>query len=484
MFANHFERPAFRPALNIGCMMDIPTGKYEQGQHGEMIMNGGLGSLTGIASRPNNFKTALGVYMLAMIRRAFPGSSALIYDTEGTLNPVARFSSLAKSIEEIRSVDWENDDQFVFTDLSRYTGDEFFSIFRKALGEKEKDQKSHMRTTPFLDMNGAPRKCLYPTTGFIDSFSKFIVTAVADMYEKNAIGASGNNTDAMTNGKAKNQLFNQLPQVCAKTGTYMILTAHVGDIIQMEMYPTDKRNLSEMKKDTVLKGVSSGFYSLPNNVWDIMSNKVLLNKDKMPIYPLDNSTAIQGDSDLRILEIKNLRGKGGITGLPFNLIVSQTEGLLPSLSEFHFCKEASWGIGGNLQNYYVEMCPDVKLTRTTVRKKLDESGPLRRAVEIQSEMLQLIMFQRWTAEQVCDPKTLYDDLKAMGYDWDMILADTRGYWMCAEDEHLDRKKFLSTYDLLRMRTGDYKPYWMSDADKAKIIPLALAKGTAGEKKAA
>lgn len=475
MFGKHFEKPAFRPAINIGCMLDISTGKYELGKHGEMILNGGLGSLTGIASRPNNFKTALAVYMLAMTRRAMPGSAAMIYDTEGTLNPVARFSSLSVAFEELKHLDWEQDEQFHFTDLSRYTGDEFFKIFRQALLEKEKAEKDYLRTTPFLDMNGNKKKCLYPTMGLIDSFSKFIVTAVAEMYEKNAIGASGNNTDAMTNGKAKNQLFNQMPQVCAKSGTYMILTAHVGDIIQMEMYPTDKRNLSEMKKDTVLKGVSSGFYSLPNNVFDIMTNKPLLNKDKMPIYPLDNSTAMQGDSDLRILEVKNLRGKGGITGLVFNLIVSQTEGLLPSLSEFHYCKEAGWGIGGNLQNYFVELCPDVKLGRTIVRKKLNDDPKLRRAVEIQAEMLQLIQFQRWTAEQVCDPKTLYEDLKKMGYDWDVILGETRGYWVCEEDEGLVDKKFLSTYDLLRMRSGDYKPYWMSDADKAKITPLALAK---------
>ncbi|MFO5736236.1 hypothetical protein ACLBPJ_29575, partial [Klebsiella pneumoniae] len=77
MFGKHFERPAFRPALNIGCLMDISTGKYEQGKHGEMILNGGMGSLTGIASRPNNFKTALGIYLMAMMRRAFPGAHAM-----------------------------------------------------------------------------------------------------------------------------------------------------------------------------------------------------------------------------------------------------------------------------------------------------------------------------------------------------------------------------------------------------------------------
>ncbi|MFO5574784.1 hypothetical protein ACLBPA_29035, partial [Klebsiella pneumoniae] len=77
---------------------------------------------------------------------------------------------------------------------------------------------------------------------------------MSEMYAKNAIGDSKVNTDAMTKGKAKNQLFNQLPQICAKTSTYMILTAHVGDIIQIKMYPTAKRNLSYMNEDTIVKG--------------------------------------------------------------------------------------------------------------------------------------------------------------------------------------------------------------------------------------
>ncbi|MFO5979511.1 hypothetical protein ACLBSL_33035, partial [Klebsiella pneumoniae] len=81
-------------------------------------------------------------------------------------------------------------------------------------------------------------------------------------------------------------------------------------------------------------------------------------------------TYIDVNTDLRILEVINLRGKGGITGLPFHLIVSQTEGILPSLSEFHYCRENDWGIGGNNINYFVELCPDIKLSRTTVRKKL------------------------------------------------------------------------------------------------------------------
>lgn len=70
----------------------------------------------------------------------------------------------------------------------------------------------------------------------------------------------------MASGKAKNQLFNQLPTITSQTGSYIIMTAHVGDIINMEMYPTDKRNLSHMKRDTTIKGVGPGFYSIPQRL--------------------------------------------------------------------------------------------------------------------------------------------------------------------------------------------------------------------------
>lgn len=476
MFDDVFERPLFRPAINVGCLMDLSSGHYELGIHGESIMNGGAGALTGVVSRPNNFKTALGVYILAMIRRAMHHSHSLTYDTEGTLHPVQRFTMVSRFDSYLSAIDYQHDRQFAFTDLSRYSGDEYFVKFRGAVENKPKNPKAYMRTTPFLDHDGKRRQALYPSTGFVDSFSKFQVAEVDAMYAKNKIGDAKNNTDAMTNGKAKNQLFNQLPQLCARTGTYMVLTAHVGDIINMEMYPTDKRNLSHMKKDTVLKGVSGGFYSLPNNVFSIETNKPLLNKEKMPKYPLDNSQAFEGDTDLRVLEVINLRGKGGISGLPFPLIVTQTDGILAPLTEFHYCHENGYGLGGNDRSYYMELYPEVALSRTTVRRKLNADAKLRRACEITSEMLQLIQFHRlYDSELLPDPKTLYEDLKTIGYDWDVLL-NTRGYWVFEEEEHEHEKKFLSTMDLLRMRQGLYVPYWWPDkaeAEQLKAKALAL-----------
>jgi hypothetical protein len=485
MFGKVIDKPLFRPSLNVGGMLDIPTGHYERGRHGESIFNGGVGPLTGIASRPNNFKTALAIFMQAMMRRAFQTAAGLIYDTEGTLSPIVRFQTIAAAYDELKGINWEEDDLFTFTDLSRYTGDVLMKLFRDVVYDKTKDPKKHTYTTPFLDKDGEQRKAYVPTSLLIDSFSKFQIKEVQDMYDKNKIGDSKNNTDAMTSGKAKTQLFNQLPTIVSQTGSYIILTAHVGDIINMEMYPTDKRNLSHMKRDTVIKGVGPGFYSMPHNVWDIMSNKPLVNKEKMPQYPLDNKTAMEGDADLKLLEIQNLRGKGGITGMVMPLIMSQTEGYLPSLTEFHYCRENGFGIGGNNLNYFLELVPDTGLSRTTVRAKLNADSKLRRATEIQSEMLQLIQFHRTDEEQVfTTPGELYADLKAIGYDWDVLL-NTRGFWVFEEEEHMHKNPFLSTMDLLRMRKGLYVPYWLPKEQqatlKAAAMQLNAAKAASGAK---
>jgi hypothetical protein len=56
----------------------------------------------------------------------------------------------------------------------------------------------------------------------------------------------------------------------------------------------------------------------------------------------------------------------------------------------------------------------------------------------------------------CDAKTLYEDLKAQGHDWDKLLQ-TRGHWTF--DQYTNPVPFLSTMDLLYMRKGLYTPYW-------------------------
>jgi hypothetical protein len=106
------------------------------------------------------------------------------------------------------------------------------------------------------------------------------------------------------------------------------------------------------------------------------------------------------------------------------------------------------------------LLPDVSLQRTTLRKQINENYALRRALEITSEMLQMqYLFSPAGKQYLCTPEDLYNDLIAMGYDWDTLLNKTRGYWIFEEEDN-NNLPFLSTMDLLRMRGGVYTPYWL------------------------
>lgn len=84
---------------------------------------------------------------------------------------------------------------------------------------------------------------------------------------------------------------------------------------------------------------------------------------------------------------------------------------------------------------------------------------------ITTELFQHDMLGNMTEAEMVSAAQLRVDLEKLGYNWDQLL-DTRGWW-APVGVHEDIK-FLSTKDLLQMRTGQYIPYWLSDSDKAKI----------------
>jgi hypothetical protein len=178
-----------------------------------------------------------------------------------------------------------------------------------------------------------------------------------------------------------------------------------------------------------------------------------------------------GDTDLQELTLINVRSKSGPTGHTFKLIVSQTEGLLPSLSEYHYLRSRKDKFGlegpeGVHKDYRLALYPDVVLKRTTVRDVIDTDERLQRALEITSELGQI--YDYWSdfpRNEMVEPKELYERLKVMGYDWNLLL-DTRGYWTF---DHYDSElRPLSTMDLINMYHGRYIPFWYPDKEKLKV----------------
>lgn len=477
MFDKYFTpAPKIRPLLNLGCLMDIPTGRYMVGKYGERILNGGLAYITGVGGRGNMFKSVLLHFFTLRLMDRYRSLGAQVQDTETSVS-YARFRQLASHMLSLVGIDLEDDPRLFLSDNTVMMGNEWFDKMKEFGEDKKKDARKWMATTPFLDeKSGKLFEILYPTVFELDSLSMFMTDSVEQIYDKNSIGDGGANVDALKGAAAKSQMLMQMPTVTGQANLYLTMSMHVGDNISMDQYNPKQKQLTHMKANVAFKHVPQKVTFLTNNLWYIMNAGVLQNKGtKAPEYPHDSTDSMEGDTDLQMIQIVNLRAKNGPSGMPFELILSQSEGILVGLSEFNYIKSFErFGIGGNDRTYYLDIYPDVNLSRTTIRSKIDDDSKLRRALEITSEMCQMLYL--WDDEEhlFISPKELYANLKEQGYDWDVLLS-TRGYWVF-EEEAADLPPYLSTMDLLRMAKGLYRPYWYDALVSGTDPQMPKAKG--------
>jgi hypothetical protein len=468
------QSPNVKILINIGALLDIPTGTYITGLHGESILNGGLGQMTGVVGIGNNFKSTVMHYMMlsAMNRISFTTpTSASTYDTEINIHE-SHLRALTKRFENFKSNDVTNDGTWTFTDKTVYYANEWYTVLKEFLKSKKSNYKQISVTTPFPDRDGKTLLSIAtPTFSEIDSFSEFETADIAKMQSENELGDSGANTMHMRQGLAKTRFLMELPAITASVYHFVLMTAHVGKDIAMASGPIPTapvKKLQNLKNGDKIKGVTDKFFFLMSNCWHAYNAAPLINQGtKGPEYPRNPDDNNTNDTDLNVVSLRQLRSKSGPSGNVIELLVSQSEGVLPELSEFHFLKSAErFGISGTLQHYALDLLPEVKLSRTTVRSKIDTMPELRRALNITAELCQMTLLWRSSDRDIlCTPKELYDDLIKLGYDWDMILKNTRGWWTVDNDKY--SQHFLSTKDLLLCRAGLYHPYWL-EADKKTI----------------
>lgn len=449
--------PALRPMLNIGCLFDIPTGRYYTGQYGESILNGGIAHLTGIGGRGNTFKSTIMFFMILRALDRYSRAIGHIYDTEMSLTLERLHELCLVEMKTLAGLDLEESSRISITDQTVYNGTEWWDLIRSSTADRKKETKADMGVTPFLDRENKPLSYLVPFLTGLDSLSLFTPATVEKMQDENDIGESGRNTESLRRGGAKSQMLMELPSVAARSGIYMLMSAHMGDEFNLDTHNTPQKKLTFLKNKVKFKNTPENFTFLMNNCWYCISATVLLGDDKKPVYPRDKDDALKGDTDLMLVNICNLRNKSGPTGMPFDIVVSQGDGVHVGLTEFNYIKQSRFGLEGNLQNYQLSLVPDINLSRTTIRRKIDENPKIKRALEITSEMAQMTnLWHDLPSDLLCTPKELYEDLKAKGYDWDILLS-TRGYWVYDNDKQ--EVPFLSTMDLLNMKQGTYKPYW-------------------------
>ena len=459
------SRPKFY--VNVGCCFDIPTGSPVVGSKGETIINGGIANTTGVVGNGNTFKSTLLHYFMLSAYDKINASKTVetlmqTYDTEVNVSP-ERLRGLANKFDYINKDNLFNQEtgEWIITDKSIYNAEEWMESQREFLLERKKTEKGNLVSSPFLTLEGKPLKLMPFLFTEVDSLSEFETTATVDMATKNELGDKSTNTLFMRQGLMKTKFLMELPKLSHNTNTNFLITAHVGQEINMAtgpMAPQPQKKLQHLKGGNKIKGVSDKFFFLMSNLWHVFNVVPLINQSNRTVeYPLKD--VLEKETELNVLKVRQLRGKSGPSGYILDTIVSQTEGILGSLTEFHKIKaEGRYGLTGSNIKYHLDIMPEVTLSRPTIRSLLDNDAKLRRAVNITSELLQIEEY--WSGhfqELICTPKELYDDLKDLGYDWDELL-NTRGWW--TYDQYADYlPNFLSTVDLLKMRKGLYTPYW-------------------------
>lgn len=467
-----FDRVRPKLSINVGCLLDIVTGNIIEGVKGDTIINGGLSNVTGFVGVGNNYKSTIMHYVMLSaadkIKQATLPLEMQTYDTE-TNADIERLQSLSGKFKHINKepITGFNPEWFI-TNKSLEDGNVWAMKIEESLKKKSLDKNERISVNFIKDpYTKEDFELIIPTFVEIDSFTEFEGSSSFEVLSKDLDG-SETKTYALNQGSFKTKFMSRLPITSTKSNTYFLLTAHVGGKVDMNANPyapQETKKLQYLKANESIKGTGSKFTFLTTQAFHLNGAKPLVNQStKLPEFPLDDKDGFT--NDLNIVNLTILRNKNGVSGGKIDIIVSQNQGVLPSLTEFYYIKTNKFGISGNDRSYYLDIYPDVKLSRTTVRKLLDTDPLLRRAVNITSEILQLKEFkaeylreqkERYGEDIWCTPAELYEDIIKLGYNWNDIL-NKRGYYLL--DQYENEVPYLSSIDLLKIRKGLYTPYYL------------------------
>ena len=461
---------------NVGCLMDIPSGHIIVGRRGERIINGGIGRIVSIVGSGNNYKsTLIHEFMLTAASRVYAThpTSMTLYDTELNIS-IDRLETFASTKEFFPPNIITNEDPlWTITDKSNCTANEWALNFSNYCTEKAKNKNNLVKYTAFT--NPYTKEVLelpIPTFAEIDSLSEFEPSSSIDMLSKD-LDTKDSRMYAMNQGAFKSKFISQLPRLTSASNTTLLLTAHIGEKIDMatgpERYNKPSKKLQYLPGGDYIKGGTNKFYYLVNggSYFAHTAVKFINQNTKLPQYPIRSSE--NDPNELNMVRLTQLRGKNGTSGYTLNILISQHTGVCSTLTEFHnIYSNGGYGITGNNRSFSCVLRPDVTLSRTTVRSKINSDPLLARAINMCSELLQVKTYKpEYEDEGLLIPmEEIYTTLIKLGYDWDVLL-NTRG-WYAIDQYSPKLLPYLSSIDLLYMCAGEYIPYWLGKEETKKI----------------
>lgn len=469
--------PTTRVQINLDTLYDTVTGKYVQGVNGDMILNGGTLNLTGVIGRGNTFKSTIVNCLCLKAMSHHPSLTLSTYDSEGNfsigrmIQLSSRFPGLEGRISYIK-----DDGQYTLVSIAEIQGEDWYNAYKDLAEERTKDKKNNIGTTPFIDKSSgkdAPLKTYYPSFTIIDSLSEFSTKRLAEKRDGSDVDASDQNNVHLMGNKIKSNMIQELLTVLPNSGMQLFVTGHLIKEINMNGKPSEK-DLTHGKFGYKSKGVPKNLEFLTHHYWEIVKAQILANSDKTEIkYP-----SAKLKSEIKEVSIKNTdkatgmlkvalngtRNKTGLSGVPISYIVSQSDGVLFELSHFECLVDHEFGVTRIGNTFTVDLYPEVKLQRTTVRDLVEDTPRLKRALELSAELCIWYIHHNDVPPGYKMPiNFILEGLKENNVDINYLLDNTRGYWLYEEEIPFaieGHKHYLSGYDLVRIAKGLYKPKWL------------------------
>ena len=436
--------------FNTGTLYDLMTGSYHQGVDGKWYLSGGMGAfINGAHGFGNTYKSTFFNGLIAGILRIYPKSREILIDTE-SVKDKERLASLSASIltSDLYEAYAELRDRITFKSGAESDLGETYELLKKYIEIREKNVTKMKQAYPFLDFRtGKPFVGWYPFIWFFDSFTELQSAEAEVMLDsKEGFEDSKNKTIHLVEGNKKTVFTSHIRRVAEKFGTIVCATAHTGDNTSMNPMAPPTKQLHHMKQSDKIKGVGSKFEMLTQTLCQTTGVTNLQDSNKEALFPNGPTP----DADLNEVAIVMQRNKTNISGTRVSFVCSQSEGMLPDVSNLHYLRTNDYVglIGGpSKPTNTLVLYPDVPFSRKDFRAKVAKDYKLARALELTAQF-QFIK-NNWNISKLPVNVTqsveeVYTKLKShKTMTLDRVLSST-GYWTLDKT----KREYLSLFDIL------------------------------------
>lgn len=484
-----------RVRYNAIPMLDIALGRFERGKDGVTYLNGGISKVMGYGGRGNVFKTFLMSYTAWCIHVRYNLDWTTFYDTEESAE-ASRQNDILKNVLEmnghtvdplgnyildylVKNGEDPKKGQKVFTmsNISKLSGTNWLNKWlRDPAKDREKifESGKGRKTTPFYNIFGEFECVLPPWHHQCDSLSEWHSDAnIAESFSAD-VGASESNHLNAQDYNHKAQMIQKWPILAGRCESIISFTVQLTDNITIGRDMSTDKKLDMMKGNIKLAGVPSKQITYLTNSLLIATHAKELSHEynsktgtTEPMFPsVDSRGRASSYNDLKLVRYTQWRAKSGPTGINLFFIFSQEEGLLVGLSEWYYLKEimakVQWGWEKKGNFYNLDLLPDTKFGRTTIRDNVKTDLRLSRAMSMTAQICYLLNNTvKVPSDMRLTGKEVYENITKLGYDWEEILDKTQDWWAFQEDTKKDSKRTLTVWTLLEMAADRFHPKFLT-----------------------